>query len=185
MRRHTGTEATWAAAERPQPAALRRGLPADPRPALSGRVGRRGCGLLALPHCSGAAGLEAAEDPAVEGGDAGVGEQAEEKEGKKRRNKRSPRTSSFSTRGRAHGGCDGKRGSISTAQVRGESSNDLKRVRITRKTCPRILVHDRPDPGLPTPKRWKRLAPFDCSGAGERGGCAYAKDQVHSLRSGL
>ena len=57
-RRPAGTEAAstggaavhpcgaWAAAERPQPAALRRGQPADPCPAISGRVGRRGCGLL-------------------------------------------------------------------------------------------------------------------------------------------
>ena len=27
-------------------------------------------------------------------------------------------------------------------------------------------VHDRPDPGLPSPKRWKRLAAPDSSGAG-------------------
>ena len=49
-----------AAAERPQPAALRRRQPADPRPVLSGRVGRRGDGHLhtRLPHpvCPGKAG---------------------------------------------------------------------------------------------------------------------------------
>ena len=33
----------------------------------------------------------------------------------------------------------------------------VKRVRLTRKTRPRLPVHSRPDPGLPTPKQWKKL----------------------------
>ena len=44
-----------AAAKRPHRAALRRGRPADPRPARSGRVGRRGrgCSHPRLPHDQG------------------------------------------------------------------------------------------------------------------------------------
>ena len=71
-RRPTGTDGSstggaarhprgaWAAEERPHRAALLRRQPADPRPALSGRVGRRGCGLLRapLPHGPGAGGQE-------------------------------------------------------------------------------------------------------------------------------
>ena len=35
-----------------------------------------------------------------------------------------------------------------------------KRVRLTKKTRPGIFSHDNPDPGHPTPRRWKRLRPF-------------------------
>ena len=36
-----------------------------------------------------------------------------------------------------------------------------KQVRLTKKTRPGISSHDNPDPGHPTPRRWKRLrSPF-------------------------
>ena len=64
----------------------------------------------------------------------------------------------------------GKRDVVATAHFSDDGGNTVKRVRLARKTCPRISVHDRPDPGLPTPKRWKRLAPPDSSGAGREVG---------------
>ena len=88
-RRPTGTDGSstggaarhprgaWAAEERPHRAALLRGQPADPRPALSGRVGRRGCGLLRapLPHGPGAGGQEEGGGGEEEAGAGGEGVQ--------------------------------------------------------------------------------------------------------------
>ena len=37
--------------------------------------------------------------------------------------------------------------------------NTGERVRLTRKICPSLLVRNIPDPGHPTPRRWKRLRP--------------------------
>ena len=34
-----------------------------------------------------------------------------------------------------------------------------KRVRLTGKTRPGVSSHSNPDPGHPTPRRWKRLRP--------------------------
>ena len=34
-----------------------------------------------------------------------------------------------------------------------------KRVRLTKKTRPGVFSHYNPDPGHPTPRRWKRLRP--------------------------
>ena len=48
----------------------------------------------------------------------------------------------------------------SAAHLSNDSSCTVKLVRLTRKTYPRIPVHERPHPGLPTPKRWERLAPL-------------------------
>ena len=48
--------------------------------------------------------------------------------------------------------------------------NASKRVGLTTKTCLGIPVHGYPDPGPPTPKRWKRLLPPDSSGAVEKVG---------------
>ena len=39
-------------------------------------------------------------------------------------------------------------------------SNVGKRVRLTKKTHPVASSHVNPDPGNPTPRRWKRLRPL-------------------------
>ena len=39
-------------------------------------------------------------------------------------------------------------------------SNVGKRVRLTKKTHPAASSHVNPDPGHPTPRRWKRLRPL-------------------------
>ena len=41
-----------------------------------------------------------------------------------------------------------------------------QRVRLTRKTRPGVSSHDIPDPGHPTPRRWKRLRPPSSEGVG-------------------
>ena len=50
----------------------------------------------------------------------------------------------------------GKRHAVTSDILLDCRSNFGKRVRLTRKTRPSILVHDR-DPGHPTPRRWMRL----------------------------
>ena len=40
------------------------------------------------------------------------------------------------------------------------------RVRLTRKTRPGEVIHIIPDPGHPTPRRWKRLRPPSSEGEG-------------------
>ena len=44
--------------------------------------------------------------------------------------------------------------------------DDGKRVRLTRKTRPGVSSHSIPDPGHPTPKRWKRLLSPSSRGEG-------------------
>ena len=41
-----------------------------------------------------------------------------------------------------------------------------KRVRLTKKTRPGAALHIIPDPGHPTPRRWKRLRPPSSEGVG-------------------
>ena len=45
-----------------------------------------------------------------------------------------------------------------------------KRVRLTRKTRPGASSHVNPDPGHPTPRRWKRLRPPTSEGVGSEVG---------------
>ena len=45
-------------------------------------------------------------------------------------------------------------------------SNVGKRVRLTRNTRPGVISHLDPDPGHPTPRRWKRLRPPSSEGEG-------------------
>ena len=47
----------------------------------------------------------------------------------------------------------------------------VKGVRLTRKTLPGVSSHDIPDPGYPTPRRWKRLRPPSSVGEGVRWAC--------------
>ena len=55
----------------------------------------------------------------------------------------------------------GKRQFITPGHQPDEGSNAGKRVRLTRKTRPGVFSHSSPDPGHPTPRRWKRLrSPF-------------------------
>ena len=57
---------------------------------------------------------------------------------------------------RVGNGC-GKRQSFTPGHLLGESGQVGKRVRLTRKTRPGVSSHIIPDPGHPTPRRWKRL----------------------------
>ena len=50
------------------------------------------------------------------------------------------------------------------------SSTVGRRVRLTRKTRPGVISHDNPDPGHPTPRRWKRLRPPSSEGVGSEAG---------------
>ena len=77
-------------------------------------------------------------------------------------------TTSFTTR---FGEWAGKRDCVASSRLLDDGGNVTERVGLTRKTCPGTPVHFRPDPALPTPKRWKRLHPPDASGAGERWAC--------------
>ena len=55
----------------------------------------------------------------------------------------------------------GKRQFVTPGHPSDTGSNMDKRVRLTRKTRPGASSHDIPDPGHPTPRRWKRLrSPF-------------------------
>ena len=53
-----------------------------------------------------------------------------------------------------------KRQFIAPGHLLDESGQVGKRVRLTRKTRPGASSHVRPDPGHPTPRRWKRLRPL-------------------------
>ena len=75
-----------------------------------------------------------------------------------------PLPSSFSP-GLFIGMVGGLREEVTTAHLLDNFGSAVKRVRLTRKTCPGIPVHGNLDEGLPTPKRWKRLHPPDSSGA--------------------
>ena len=57
-----------------------------------------------------------------------------------------------------------------------------KRVRLTKKTRPGISSHDNPDPGHPTPRRWKRLRPPSSEG---EGGVTWACLAIFFLALGL
>ena len=63
---------------------------------------------------------------------------------------------------RAGNGC-GKRQFVTPGHLLDERSDVGKRVRLTRKTRPGVSSHYIPDPGHPTPKRWKRLRPSPSS----------------------
>ena len=69
-----------------------------------------------------------------------------------------------------NGAWAGGRDGVASSQLLDDGGNKTKRVWLTRKTCPGTHVHFRPDPGLPTPTRWERLALPDSSGAGEEVG---------------
>ena len=61
----------------------------------------------------------------------------------------------------------GKRQSVTPGHLLDTGSNvGSKRVRLTRKTRPGASSHDIPDPGHPTPRRWKRLRPLSSDGEG-------------------
>ena len=51
----------------------------------------------------------------------------------------------------------GKRHFITPGHLLDAGGNVGKRVRLTRKTRPGVISHSNPDPGHPTPRRWKRL----------------------------
>ena len=53
----------------------------------------------------------------------------------------------------------GKRQSIIPGHLLDAGSNVGPRVRLTRKTRPNVISRFNPDPGHPTPRRWKRLRP--------------------------
>ena len=53
----------------------------------------------------------------------------------------------------------GERYGITPGYSSDTGGNSGKRVRLTRKTRPGVSVHSIPDPGHPTPRRWKRLRP--------------------------
>ena len=52
------------------------------------------------------------------------------------------------------GNGDSKRKVVTPGHRVDAGSNTGKSVRLTRKTCPSLMVHDIPDPGHPTRRRW-------------------------------
>ena len=58
----------------------------------------------------------------------------------------------------------GKRHFITPGHLLDAGGNMGKRVRLTRKTRPGVISHYNPDPGHPTPRRWKRLRPPSSEG---------------------
>ena len=60
----------------------------------------------------------------------------------------------------------GERQSVTPAHLLDEGSNTGKRVQLTRKTRPGVSSHCIPDPGHPTPRRWKRLRLRSSEGEG-------------------
>ena len=61
---------------------------------------------------------------------------------------------------------------ITTGHHLDEGSDRSKRVRNTRKTLPSVSSLSFPDPGHPTPRRWKRLrTPFLRRSGGVRWAC--------------
>ena len=59
-----------------------------------------------------------------------------------------------------------KRHFIATGHLPDAGSTVGKRIRLTRKTRPGASSHFIPDPGHPTPRRWKRLRPPSSEGVG-------------------
>ena len=68
---------------------------------------------------------------------------------------------------------DGKRQFITPGLLSEAGGNMGKRVRLAKKTRPGVFSHSNPDPGHPTPRRWKRLRPpfLRWSGRGVRWAC--------------
>ena len=58
------------------------------------------------------------------------------------------------------GNVGGKRQFVAPGHLLDGGSNVAKRVRLNRKTRPGALFSHVPDPGHPTPRRWKRLRPL-------------------------
>ena len=65
---------------------------------------------------------------------------------------------------------DSKRKGVTSAHLIDARSSFGKRVRLTKKSRPSLLVHDFPAPGHPTPRRWKRLRPPSSEGEGSEVG---------------
>ena len=70
------------------------------------------------------------------------------------------------------GGEVGKRRAVTSGDLLDIRGNSGKRVLLARKTCPGIPVRGDPDPGHPTPRRWKRLLHLLAPQDQERGGRA-------------
>ena len=64
------------------------------------------------------------------------------------------------------GNGSGKRHFVTLGHQPDEGSNAGKRVRLTKKTRPGASSHVIPDPGHPTPRRWKRWRPPSSEGVG-------------------
>ena len=62
------------------------------------------------------------------------------------------------------GNGDRKRKVVTPGHRVDAGGNTGKRVRLTRKTCPSLMVHDTPNTGLLKPRRWKRLRPPSSAG---------------------
>ena len=60
----------------------------------------------------------------------------------------------------------GKRACITLGHLPDAGGNVGERVRLTRKTPPGVSSHSIPDPGHPTPRRWKRLRSLSSEGEG-------------------
>ena len=60
----------------------------------------------------------------------------------------------------------GKRQFVTPGHLMDAGGNMGKRVRLTRKTRPSASSHVIPDPGHPTPRRWKRLRLPSSEGVG-------------------
>ena len=71
---------------------------------------------------------------------------------------------------RVGNGC-GKRQFVTPGHLSAPGSNMDKRVRLTRKTRPSASSHVIPDPGHPTPRRWKIFRPPSSEGEGVEVGC--------------
>ena len=63
----------------------------------------------------------------------------------------------------------GKNHFITPGRLLDAGGNVGKRVRLTRKTRPGVISHSNPDPGHPTPRRWKRLRLPSSEGEGGEG----------------
>ena len=62
-------------------------------------------------------------------------------------------------------GNGGVKGSIVTPNLLTEAGGNLgKRVLLAKKTRPGVFSHSNPDPGHPTPRRWKMLRPPSSEG---------------------
>ena len=64
----------------------------------------------------------------------------------------------------------GKRWDVTPGHTTDDGGNRVKRVRLTRKKRPGALFSHDPDPGHPTPRRWKRLRLPSSEGEGSEVG---------------